>query len=164
MSNPLEGAGGEALHIGGYSFSAKNLFVIALILVGIFFAYVIFLKPKATATATASDTSAQQSGGGGVPTSSDPSAVGSIQTGLESLQQAAAAQSQTLAAQNVTLATINTNANSAARDASGARTDASIGLNGVNQILANQRAGKGDSIGGATYADYWHLANAGLGA
>ena len=176
-----------ALRIGGYEFSAKNLIVIGLLLVGLFFAYVIFLKPKASAgTTTSSDTGGgvgTATGGGGVAVTTDPSAVGSIQTGIESLQAAAAAQNQQFAAANLggltnqlsgiaatqqaqggTLATINRNADSAARDASGSRTDASIALNGVNHILANQASGKGDSIGGATVADYWHLANAGLGA
>jgi len=162
LTPPAGGNGsGAAVKIGGYEFSSKNLIVIGLIGVGLFFAYVIFLKPKPAAATTP-----QQSGGGGVPTTSDPSAVGSLQTGIESLQAAAAAQNQQLAAANTaiagqggTLATINRNADSAARDASGARSNSSIALNGVNQLL-----GKGDSIGGATYADYWHLANSGLGA
>lgn len=163
-----------ALHIGGYEFSAKNLFVIALILVGLFFAYVIFLKPKpqAAAPTTAADTSSQQ-GGGSV--SSDPSALGSLQSSLQSLQAAAAAQTAGINQANSQLGGIATNADSAARDASGARTDASIALNGVNQLLNRGNTpgpapkpgtvhGMGDSIGGPTYADYWHLANAGLGA
>lgn len=175
-----------ALRIGGYELSAKNLIVIGLILVGLFFAYVIFLKPKAQATTTASDTSSQQSGGG-VAVTTDPSALGSLQTSLESLQVAAAAQTAGISGVSGQLGGIATNASNAARDAAGARTDAAAANNGINDVIygvlpsgaplpnsairpivtphpAPVQTGRGDSIGGPTMADYWHLANAGLGA
>lgn len=111
----------SALKIGNYSFSGKNLIVIGLILVGLFFAWVLFHRGQAsTTTSAATDTTGA--------TSSDGSALDGLQTSLNNLAQAEAAQ-------NTQLAGIAANANSAARDASGARTDASSALNGVNKLL-----------------------------
>lgn len=114
----------SALKIGNYSFSGKNLIVIGLIIVGAFFAWVLFHRNSASTTtvATTTDTSGGASSG-------DTSALGGLQASIESLQQ-------TEAAQNAQLTGIAANANSAARDASGARTDASVALNGVNQLLS----------------------------
>src|SRR6185312_337258 len=117
----------SALKIGDYRLSGKNLIVIGLIIVGAFFAYVLFIRPKpaTTTAATSTDTSGGSSGGD----SSDASALGSLEASIQSLQQGEAAQ-------NAQLTTIGKNADSAARDAAGARTDASVALNGVNQLLS----------------------------
>lgn len=175
----------SALAIGGYRFTAKNLIVIGLILVGLFLAYVIFHKKPAAATASADNaaTPTGSTGTGGTEVTTDPSAIGSLQTQLEATQQSNLATQQavsglsglgtqltgisgqltgiagTQTAQGSTLATINTNANSAARDAAGARTDSSIALNGVNKLLA----GKGFSTASPMYTDVAHIGAAGLG-
>lgn len=167
----------SALAIGGYRFTSKNLIVIGLILVGLFLAYVLFHKKPAMGTAPA-DQAATPTGStntGGTVVTSDPSALGSIQTALEAQNQQLAAlnigglQSSlngiaaTQATQGQTLATINTNANSAARDSAGARTDASIALNEGKQILANQKSGKGSSTNAPAGVDVAHIMASGLG-
>jgi hypothetical protein len=174
----------KPLRIGNYEFGAKNLFVIALIIVGLFLAYVIFIKKKPAAATTASDTAATPTGStgtGGTVVTNDPSAVGSIETQLEATQQSNLATQQTInglggtltgiqgslgtiqttqTAQGQTLGTINKNAANAATDAAGARTDSSIALNGVNKLLA----GKGYSTtNGPAWADVSHIGAAGLG-
>lgn len=117
----------SALKIGNYSFSGKNLIVIGLIIVGAFFAWVLFHNRASTSTATtaATDTSGGTSGDS---SGGDASAIGSLQSSIQSLSQAEAAQTAALGG-------IAKNADSAARDAAGARTDASVALNGVNKLL-----------------------------
>lgn len=116
----------SALKIGNYSFSGKNLIVVGLIIVGAFFAYVLFHNRSASSTTTAAAT--DTSGGTSSGDSSDPSAIGSLESSIQSLSQAEAAQTAALGG-------IAKNADSAARDAAGARTDASVALNGVNKLL-----------------------------
>lgn len=95
---------------GPLQLNTKKIFLIALIAIGAFFGYVIFLKPK---TAAATDTTAT-SAPGTTATVLDPSAIGSLQTQNEALAQQ--------------LSGVNTNV-------SGARTDAAAANNGVNDII-----------------------------
>lgn len=104
----------------GSPITTKRLFLIGLIAVGVFMFYVIFLKKiQPTATATTQDPSANSSS---LP-NSDASALGSLQTSIQSLQQQDAAQAALLQQTSV--------------NAAAARTNSSIALNGVNDLLGN---------------------------